>query len=277
VGPGDGELHPDGAGTDGQSQDHLGQVGQHHRLLGRRHPVTYSYKVTNTGNVTLTSVGVSDPMTGLSAISCPSSTLAPGGSETCTATYATTQANVDAGSLTNTGTATGTPPSGPAVTASSSVTIPASQSPAVALVKSASITNYSAAGTPVTYSYKVTNSGNVTLTSVGVTDPMTGLSAISCRAPLWRRGRRRHARPLHHHPGRCRRRFAHQHRHGHRHRPVGQQGDGHLVGDGARATASPKITVVKSANVSSYSGPGTVVTYSYKVTNTATSPSPRSE
>ena len=73
-------------------------------------PVTYSYKVTNTGNVTLNPVTVTDPMAGLSAISCPSTTLAPRASETCTATYTTTQADVDAGSITNTGTATGTPP-----------------------------------------------------------------------------------------------------------------------------------------------------------------------
>ena len=57
--------------------------------------ITYSYLVTNTGNVTLHSVGVTDPMPGLSTISCPSSTLAPNASETCTATYTTTQADVD--------------------------------------------------------------------------------------------------------------------------------------------------------------------------------------
>ena len=75
-------------------------------------PITYSYLVTNTGNVTLTSIGVTDPMPGLSAVSCPDPTLAPAAAETCTATYTTTQADVDAGGITNTGTATGTPPAG---------------------------------------------------------------------------------------------------------------------------------------------------------------------
>ena len=59
--------------------------------------ITYCYKVTNTGNVTLDPVVVTDPMTGLSAISCPATTLAPWASETCTATYSTTQIDVDQG------------------------------------------------------------------------------------------------------------------------------------------------------------------------------------
>src|SRR5580692_11397813 len=70
-------------------------------------PVIYSYLVKNTGNIDL-NVSVTDPHVGLSAISCPSSTLAAGVSETCTATYTTTPADVDAGSISNTGTATGT-------------------------------------------------------------------------------------------------------------------------------------------------------------------------
>ena len=73
--------------------------------------------VTNSGNVTLTSVRVTDPLPGLSAVTCPLGTLAPGASETCTATYTTTQADVNAGGVTNTGTASGRPPTGPPVTA----------------------------------------------------------------------------------------------------------------------------------------------------------------
>ena len=136
--------------------------------------------MTNTGNVTLTSVGVTDPMAGLSAVSCPTTTLAPGATETCTATYTTTQTDVDPGAITNTGTATGTAAGRDQGHGHIVGDRPGQPRPGHLLVKSASITSYSAAGTPVTYSYKVTNSGNVTLTSVGVTDPMAGLSAISC-------------------------------------------------------------------------------------------------
>ena len=71
--------------------------------------ISYSFVVTNTGNVPLTNVSVSDPLSGLSAISCPSGNPIPslgvGGSETCTATYAITQADINAGSVLNTATA----------------------------------------------------------------------------------------------------------------------------------------------------------------------------
>jgi hypothetical protein len=119
----------------------------------------------------------------LSAISCPGASLAPAASETCTATYTTTQTDVDAGSITNTGTASGKPPTGSAVTAFSFLRIPAIDAPALTLVKSASVASYSAPGTAITYSYKVTNIGNVDLNAVSVTDPHVGLSAISCPSP----------------------------------------------------------------------------------------------
>ncbi len=142
--------------------------------------VTYSYKVTNDGGVTLNKVAVTDPMSGLSAVSCPSATLAPSASETCTATYTTTQADVDRGWLKNTGTATGTSTQNATVTAKASWFIPAIQSPAISIAKSANVTSFKAPGTKVTYSYKVTNTGNVTLSPVVVFDRMDRLSALSC-------------------------------------------------------------------------------------------------
>ena len=230
-------------------------------------PITYRYVVTDTGNVTLTSVGVTDPQPGLSAVSCPDSTLAPTASETCSATYTTTQADVDAGGITNTGTAVGNPPSGPTVTASNSLTLPATQSPSIAVVKSANVASYSAPGTPIAYSYLVTNTGNVTLTSVKVTDPQHGLSSITCPdsslAPTDSET--------------CSATY------------TTTQADvdagaitntGTAIGNPPSGSAvrandsltipaqqTPSIGVVKSANVASYSGPGVPITYSYKVTN----------
>ena len=143
-------------------------------------PITYSYAVSNVGNETLSDVTVSDPMPGLSGIDCPDGLLAPQQSEVCTATYTTTQADVDAGRITNTGTATGSPPRGPDVTDTSTLTVPATQNPAMTMVKSATQPSFSAAGDEIDYHYLVTNTGNVTLGPVTVTDPMPGLTAVTC-------------------------------------------------------------------------------------------------
>ena len=61
---------------------------------------------TNTGDVTLHGVTVTDPMTGLSPITCTPDRAgrrsAPSDTIDCSATYTVTQADVDAGSITNT-------------------------------------------------------------------------------------------------------------------------------------------------------------------------------
>ncbi|MCW5521242.1 DUF11 domain-containing protein, partial [Aureitalea sp. L0-47] len=78
--------------------------------------ITYAFTVTNTGNVTLSNVVVTDPLVTMAG--GPIVSLAPGASDstTFTATYVITQADIDAGQFTNQATATGTPPSGPDVT-----------------------------------------------------------------------------------------------------------------------------------------------------------------
>ena len=151
--------------------------------------VAYSFVVTNTGNVDLTGITVTDTtFTGTGTppvISCPVTTLAPGAQTTCTATYTVTQADVNAGAVTNTATATGTPPTGPAVSSPPStavLTIPAVSS--LTMVKSVDPTSIGTAGDVVTYSFVVTNTGNVDLTGITVTDTtFTGTGTppvISC-------------------------------------------------------------------------------------------------
>lgn len=155
--------------------------------------VTYSFVVTNTGNVTLKNLAVADTMTAPAGpaptISCPRTTLAPTATMTCTATYVATQADVDAGSIRNTATVSGSTQLGTAVTSSpSSATVTATPAPALTLTKSvASIqdTNNDGlndAGDKITYSFVVTNSGNTTLSNVTLTDPLLsgGNVTISC-------------------------------------------------------------------------------------------------
>ena len=78
--------------------------------------VTYSYLVTNTGDVTLNAVSISDVHSGtgtLSAITPASVDLAPNGVQIFTATYTVTQDDIDAGTdITNTATLNATPARG---------------------------------------------------------------------------------------------------------------------------------------------------------------------
>ncbi|HEY0951792.1 DUF11 domain-containing protein [Nocardioides sp.] len=144
--------------------------------------ITYDFTVTNTGNVALNPVTVTDPKLG--AITCPSDALAAGASVSCTQkTYALTQADVDSGKVDNTATAHGTPPTGPAVTDTDTVSTPVPKLPAIELDKTGGAINDNDgngpdAGDTITYSFKVTNTGNVTLNPVTVTDPKLG--AITC-------------------------------------------------------------------------------------------------
>ena len=137
--------------------------------------VTYDYTVTNTGNVTLTNVTVTDDngtptlLTDDITVSVTPTTLAPGAQATGTAAHTISQADIDNGSFTNVATTTGTPPSGPDVTGTEPETVTFTQSPGIAVVKTAR-TFIDGVGNQVTYDYTVTNTGNVTLTNVTVTD-----------------------------------------------------------------------------------------------------------
>jgi uncharacterized repeat protein (TIGR01451 family) len=150
--------------------------------------VTYSFSVANSGNVTLTGVGITDPLPGLSALtfSWPGTpgTLAPGQTVTATATYTLRQSDVDAGSVVNTATATGTPPSGARVTQSRSATVAVAPTGTLVVLKSGSVTSGNGGvGSTVTYTFSARNTGNVTLTQVALVDPLAGLSAIAATWP----------------------------------------------------------------------------------------------
>lgn len=97
--------------------------------------VTYTFTGKNTGAVTLHNVQIAEgTFTGtgsMSALTCNpalGSTLAAGATMVCTALYTTTQPDVNTGSLANTATITGLDPLNETVTATSSVTVPATQS-----------------------------------------------------------------------------------------------------------------------------------------------------
>lgn len=136
--------------------------------LGRE--ILYSFVVTNTGNVPLDDVSLdetefSGDSAQLSAISCPSTSLAPDRSMTCTATYILQQADIDRTELTNAAVANGEPVGGgdPVTSPEARVTIPGPVAPAIGLEKSVAPAVARSAGDTVTYTFHVTNHGNVTL------------------------------------------------------------------------------------------------------------------
>ena len=146
--------------------------------------VSYSITVTNTGNQTLTGVTVTDP--GVGAVLGPCmpaipATIAPGESVVCTATHSVTQADLDAGEYTNTALAD----SDQTPSDSDVANVPLLPNPALALVKSATPSTYDAVGQVITYTYKVTNTGNVTLAGpFSVTDDKLATVVCPPSAPL---------------------------------------------------------------------------------------------
>jgi hypothetical protein len=132
-------------------------------------PLTWTYRVTNTGDTQLSTVGVSDDR-GV-AVSCPKTVLQPGESMTCTAA-----GTAVSGQYCNVGTATGTPTGGTAVTASD----PACYFGFWPEIRIKKLTNGEDAdtapgptlkvGDTVLWTYVVTNTGDVPLSAVQVTD-----------------------------------------------------------------------------------------------------------
>lgn len=149
--------------------------------------IAHSYDVTNTGNQTMTAITVTDDRN--TAIDCPFSTLDPGESMQCTAstTVMVIQSMVDAQiPVTTTGTVQGIP-SGQSVAQSF---VPASTSVPVTVEDAAIGVDVAVAPVPgsghalpwagdtLEWSYLVTNTGNVTLSSIALTDDLG--STITC-------------------------------------------------------------------------------------------------
>jgi uncharacterized repeat protein (TIGR01451 family) len=139
--------------------------------------VAYDFRITNTGNVPLVDVtvieGVFSGTGSLSDITCPqaAASLAPSAAVTCTATYTVTQADIDSGALTNTATATGTPPAGKApISAPDDAIVDFFAAASVTVLKTATPSVIVSAGENVSYSFVVMNTGNVTLSDAVITE-----------------------------------------------------------------------------------------------------------
>ena len=135
----------------------------------------YTARATNSGNVALANVVVSDRLVDTGGSQC--STLAVGAVCELTGTYTVRQADVDAGEVRNTART-----SADEVTALTKSEVTAvAQERALGLAVSANPSSYAQGGDEITYTYTVTNSGTVTLAgTVTVTDDT--VTGVACSA-----------------------------------------------------------------------------------------------
>ncbi len=169
--------------------------------------IAYNYVVKNTGNVPIAGLTVTDDKLGI--VSRSSATLEPGNSVTVIAIYTITQADLDAGSVTNLADATGIFKGNEFKSNTDTVTILADEStlnlkgstpqttysgtyneirdvpndatgtvtsdkPALTIENSASPTNYSRVGQRIAYTYVVKNTGNMPISGLTVLDDKLG-------------------------------------------------------------------------------------------------------
>ncbi|MGB9356948.1 MAG: SdrD B-like domain-containing protein, partial [Acidimicrobiia bacterium] len=147
--------------------------------------ITYAFTVTNTGNVTLTNVTVADTVGGVTITGTAIPSLAPNASNSTayTGTYTLTQADIDAGTFTNTAEACGLDSAEAEVCDEDEYEQPLTQTTGLVIEK---LTNGEDADTAtgplvragdlVTWSYEVSNTGNVSLFEVTVSDSVSGVN-----------------------------------------------------------------------------------------------------
>ena len=141
--------------------------------------INYTLTATNSGNVTLTNVSISDPKLGTLSCTPPQpTTLVPNGTLSCTGSYTLTQTDIDAGKVDNTATVNGTDTNNQPVTKTADASVPVPQAPSLDLDKQGTLDKTVVppadrvdAGDMIHYTLTATNSGNVTLTGVAISDP----------------------------------------------------------------------------------------------------------
>jgi uncharacterized repeat protein (TIGR01451 family) len=152
--------------------------------------IAYQFLVTNTGNVALSNIVVNDALLDAPAV-CPSTTLQPGASTSCTGVHTVTAAEVAVGNVHNSATVSGqppTPPGGPTpsvvTSLPSEVDTATEQRPSMTVVKSVTSSGPYNTGSVIAYQFLVTNTGNVILTGVVVNDLLLDAPAVCATTTL---------------------------------------------------------------------------------------------
>jgi uncharacterized repeat protein (TIGR01451 family) len=133
--------------------------------------ITYTYRITNTGNVSLTVAGASDDKLG--AVTGLLGHLDPLATRTATLSHLV-QAGDLPGPLANTLTVNAHDPFAHYITPTASVSVNLlAPQPALAVTKQASVSTASV-GDAVVYTYRITNTGNIPLATVSAVDDKLG-------------------------------------------------------------------------------------------------------
>ena len=139
--------------------------------------ITYTITIENTGNVTVSSLTLTDPLQGISLGSLDKTTIAPGETARATATYVVTQSDFEAGEIKNTATATGKDPKNADVTGRDSETVTTVECvPELTVTKTANPSRDVDTGDTITYTVVVKNTGDVKITGITLTDSLVTLS-----------------------------------------------------------------------------------------------------
>ncbi|NRT14925.1 putative repeat protein (TIGR01451 family)/gliding motility-associated-like protein [Flavobacterium sp. 28A] len=163
------------------NKDGLAQVGE---------TIRYHFEITNTGNVTVSNITISDALV---AVTGNPITLAPKAKNTTNfvAIYTLTQDDVNTGFVINTATASGQDPFGGTVSDTSDDPTTAAKNddtntsltrePQLSLFKTATFNDENGDGLPqsnetISYNFDIRNNGNVTIFGIKITDPLVTIT-----------------------------------------------------------------------------------------------------
>ncbi|WP_264538544.1 gliding motility-associated C-terminal domain-containing protein [Flavobacterium sp. N1736] len=153
--------------------------------------IRYTFLVSNTGSMDLSSVTVTDPKATISGNPIASLPAGQLNVTNYTGTYVLTQADINSGRVANQALVTAQPSVGsaiqdlsdsddPALVGKDDPTItPVPQFKQITLVKGGTLTGNGGAGSVIHYNFIVRNTGNVVLTNIEITDPLIGTAKIA--------------------------------------------------------------------------------------------------
>ena len=161
--------------------------------------ITYQITVTNTGNVTVTGINVTDANATITAGSLPIASLSPGDSATITATHDVTAAEINAGQVSNSaiGSVVFNSNTYSDTSEDNDINSPVApddptithiiQNPEITVTKDDQLTYIPQnlqVGNIITYQIHITNTGNVDLTNISVFDANASISGSNIIANL---------------------------------------------------------------------------------------------